>query len=101
MEMLIAWATSQVAAYVGGSIAVVILTWILKKVDTAKIRKMFYDFFFKIGAGVSKFFNNWKYTKAFWENTLEPWFIGLLDMIFGGIMQGLFDGLRSDNKKKR
>lgn len=98
MEMLISWATSQVALYVGGSILVVILTWILKKVPSEKIRKAIYTLFFKIGVGISTAANSWRFTKPIWENALEPWLIGFLDMIFVAIPAGLFDGLRSDNK---
>ncbi len=99
IEIITAWGTAQIAAYAGGSILIVIVTWILKKIPTVKIRKAIYDLFFKIGAIISKFFNTWKYTKKIWENTLEPWLVGFLDMLLMSIINGLFDGLRSDNKK--
>ncbi|MCK5613779.1 hypothetical protein KAR91_68575 [Candidatus Pacearchaeota archaeon] len=99
IEAITAHIIANVAAYVGGSIGLAVLTWILKKIPTEKIRKSIHGLFFKIGAGISKFFNNWKYTKTVYESTLEPWLIGFLDMVFMSIISGLFDGLRSDNKE--
>ena len=98
-EALAAWGIGKVAAIVGGSIAAFILTWILKKIPTEKIRKAIYGGCYFAGAGISKFFNSWKYTKAVYENTLEPWLIQFLEMTIVAVMSGLFDGMRSDNKK--
>jgi hypothetical protein len=98
MEIITAWIMSHLAVSIGGSIGVVILTWILKKVPTETIRDKIHKVFFAIGAGISGFFIKWKYTKAFWNSTFEPWLIGFLDMIIVAAMQGLFDGLRSDNE---
>jgi len=102
MELIAGFLTQQVTAYLGvtavSGIVIAILTWILNKIPTKSVRKAIYDFFFKIGSGISGFFNAWKYTKGFWEKVLEPWFIGFWDMIVGASTQGLFDGMRSDNK---
>jgi hypothetical protein len=94
------WIVAHIAELVGGSIAVFVVTWILNKIPTARVRKWIYELFFSLGAGISRFFNNWRVTKPVWEKALEPWLIGFLDMIFGAIMSGLFDGFRSDNKKE-
>lgn len=97
IEMVTAFVNQQILTYIGASLAVVIATWILKKIPTEKIRTAIYKAFFEVGAIISRFFNNWKYTRKIWENTLEPWLIGFLDMVFVSTMKGLFDGLRSDN----
>ena len=44
-------------------------------------------------AGLSKF----KWTKGVWNKTIEPWFIDLIDNIFGSMVRGLIKGLKSDN----
>ena len=97
IEIITAWGINQILAYTGGAIGVFILTWLFKKIPTKKIRYAIYTAFFKAGVLISGFFTKWKYTKAFWQNTFEPWLIGFLDMIFGAIIEGLFDGLRSDD----
>lgn len=99
-EILITYATSKLTAYIGGSILFVLVTWILKKIPTAEIRKAIYDFVFKIFAGISKAMNKWKVTKPIWESLLEPWLINFLDMFVMSILYGIFDGLRSDNDPK-
>lgn len=100
IELLTTWAIKNAVILASGSIGVFILTWILKKIPSEKIRKAVYDFSYKTGAAVSGFFTGWKYTKAIWENTLEPWLIGLFDMLIMAFSSGFFDGLRSDNTEK-
>ena len=97
IEFLTVWTVNKALAWAGGSIILFVATWFLKWVPTAKIRKVIYDVCFEFGAMLSRFFNNWKYTKAIWENTLEPWLLGFLDMVFGAIFDGLSAGMRSDN----
>ena len=35
--------------------------------------------------------------KKFWNKTIEPWFVDLLDNIFVSAFKGLVKGLRVDN----
>ena len=44
--------------------------------------------------GLSK----WSVTKKVWNKTVEPWFIDLIDNIFGSMVRGFIKGLRSDDK---
>ena len=44
-------------------------------------------------AGLTK----WKFTRKIWNKTIEPYFIDLVDNIFGSAIRGLIKGLRSDN----
>ena len=39
----------------------------------------------------------WKMTKSVWNKTIEPWFIDLVDNIFGSMIRGFIKGLRSDD----
>ena len=41
--------------------------------------------------------SQWKFTKNFWNKTVEPWFIDLFDNFIGGAVRGFIRGLRSDN----
>ncbi|MBU8901784.1 MAG: hypothetical protein KOO69_03510 [Victivallales bacterium] len=98
-ETLITWATSQVAVYAGGSIlAYVVSTLILKKIPTKKVRAWIYELFYMIGKMISAAGNKWKWTAKIWENTIEPWICGFIDMIGGAVISGFLDGLRSDNE---
>ena len=40
--------------------------------------------------------SQWKFTKGFWNNTIEPWFIDLFDNFIGGAVRGFIRGLRYD-----
>ena len=39
----------------------------------------------------------WKYTKRFWNKTVEPYFVDLLDNLVGHGLAEFIRGLRSDN----
>ena len=41
--------------------------------------------------------SKWKMTKGIWNKTIEPWFIDLVDNVFGSIIRGFVKGLRSDD----
>ena len=42
--------------------------------------------------GLSK----WDFTRKFWNSTVEPWFIDLVDNVVGGAVRGFIKGLRVD-----
>jgi len=100
MEIIAGFLVKYAFEMAAGTIIAAAITWILKKIPTAKARQWIYTVFFKIGVKISAFFAHWKFTKSIWNNSLEPWIIGFVDMIFGAIISGLFDGLRSDNEKE-
>ena len=39
----------------------------------------------------------WRYTKAFWNKTIEPYFVDLLDNVISHGLAEFVRGLRSDN----
>ena len=39
----------------------------------------------------------WSVTKKVWASTIEPWFIDLIDNVFGSMVRGFIKGLRSDD----
>ena len=43
--------------------------------------------------GLSK----WSMTKGMWNNTIEPWFVDLVDNVIGGALRGFIQGLRVDD----
>lgn len=80
----------------GGSSAIVL--WVLKKIPNEHICSVIETAFESIGRVMTLGLNKWSITKKVWNKTIEPWFIDLVDNIFGSIIRGFIKGLRSDNK---
>lgn len=94
LEALATWGAAKIAAYVGGSIAVVIVGWILHKIPTGKWSKKLGEAGQNHGKAVSAYFTaklGAVYTKA-----IEPFFIDTLAVI-PSYVAGFVIGLKSDN----
>ncbi len=83
---------------IGAGIAVLILGYVLKRIDNDWVYKPLYGIFYTAGAALTLGCSKWKWTKGIWNKTIEPFVIDLLDNVFSAIKNGLFDGLYSDNK---
>tara|TARA_Y100001963_G_scaffold82701_1_gene114647 strand:- start:1810 stop:2103 length:294 start_codon:yes stop_codon:yes gene_type:complete len=81
---------------VGGGASAVVL-WVLKKVPNESICSVIETTFESIGRVITLGLNKWSATKGVWQSTIEPWFIDLVDNVFGSIVRGFIKGLRSDN----
>ena len=79
----------------GGGTAGIIL-WALKKVPNEDICKYIEGFFYGIGKAMTLGLSKWKFTKDFWNRTVEPWFIDLIDKVIGGAVRGFVRGVRID-----
>ena len=82
---------------VGGGSAAIVL-WVLKKIPNEHICSVVETAFESIGRVMTLGLNKWSITKKVWNKTIEPWFIDLVDNIFGSVIRGFIKGLRSDNK---
>jgi hypothetical protein len=80
---------------VGGGSAGVLL-WILKKVPNENICVFVEGLFYRAGKAITLGLSKWSFTKKFWNKTVEPWFIDLLDNVVGGAVRGFIKGLRID-----
>ena len=80
---------------VGGGSAGVLL-WILIKVPNEDICAFVEGLFYGAGKAITLGLSKWSFTKNFWNNTVEPWFIDLLDNVVGGAVRGFIKGLRID-----
>ena len=85
---------------VGGGASAIVL-WVLKKVPNEHICSVIETAFESIGKVMTLGLGRWSVTKKTWNNTIEPWFIDLMDNIFGSMVRGFIRGLRSDNKVAR
>ena len=82
---------------VGGGGSAIVL-WVLKKIPNEHICSVVETAFESIGRVMTLGLNKWSITKKVWNKTIEPWFIDLVDNIFGSVIRGFTKGLRSDNK---
>ena len=80
---------------IGGGTAGILL-WALKKVPNEEICRYIEGFFYGVGRGMTLGLGKWNLTKKFWNKTVEPWFIDLVDNIVGGAVRGFIRGLRVD-----
>ena len=78
----------------GGGAAIVL--WVLKKVPNEEICGWVEGICCTLGKCMTLGLGQWKVTRGFWNNTIEPWFIDLIDNFIGGALRGLIRGLRSD-----
>ena len=81
---------------VGGGASAVVL-WVLKKVPNEHICGVIETAFESIGKVITLGLGKWKVTKGVWNSTIEPWFVDLIDNVFGSMVRGFIKGLRSDN----
>ena len=97
-DSIINFTTGNTAMLVGGGTAGIIL-WVLKKVPNDRICEMVETLFYGCGKAMTLGLSKWSITRKFWNNTIEPWFIDLVDNIVGGAVRGFIRGLRVDGKK--
>ena len=74
--------------FAGGTGAAVIL-WVLKKVPNKEICAWVESICYSACKFVTLGLSRWKFTKNFWNKTVEPWFIDLLDNFIGSAVRGL------------
>ena len=82
---------------VGGGASAVVL-WVLKKVPNEHICSVIETACESVGRVMTLGVSKWSVTKNVWNNTIEPWFIDLVDNIFGSMVRGFIKGLRADDK---
>ena len=87
--------TNNAGLLAGGTGAGVVL-WVLKKIPNKEICAWVEGICFTAGKCMTLGLSQWKITKGFWNNTIEPWFIDLFDNFIGGAVRGFIRGLRSD-----
>ena len=80
----------------GGSTAIVL--WVLKKIPNEHICSIIETACESIGRVLTLNLSKWSWTKGVWNKTIAPYFIDLMENIFGSIVKGFIKGLRIDNK---
>ena len=80
---------------IGGGAAGAIL-FVLRKIPNDDICHFVENLFYGIGKTLTLGLSKWSITRKFWNNTIEPWFIDLVDNVVGGAVRGFIKGLRVD-----
>ena len=81
--------------WIGGGATGIVL-FALKKIPNESICQFVETAFYGMGKAVTLGLSKWSITKKFWNKTIEPWFIDLLDNVIGGAIRGFIKGLRVD-----
>ena len=82
---------------VGGGASAMVL-WVLKKVPNEHICSVIETACESVGKVMTLGLGKWSVTKKVWNKTVEPWFVDLVDNVFGSMIRGFIKGLRSDNR---
>ena len=96
LDTLLGAVSGNSGMIVGGGASAVVL-WVLKKVPNEHICGVIETAFESIGNVMTLGLGKWKVTKGVWNSTIEPWFVDLIDNVFGSMVRGFIKGLRSDN----
>ena len=96
LDTLLGAVSGNSGMIVGGGASAVVL-WVLKKVPNEHICGVIETAFESIGKVMTLGLGKWKVTKGGWNSTIEPWFVDLIDNVFGSMVRGFIKGLRSDN----
>jgi len=89
--------SSNSGLMVGGGASAMVL-WVLKKVPNEHICSVIETACESVGKVMTLGLSKWSVTKKVWNKTVEPWFVDLVDNIFGSAVNGFIKGLRVDNK---
>ena len=97
MEWLVAKLGMSTIQYAAGGIGAVVVAWVLKKVPNKRIKAQVGMMMYGMGVTCTLGMGKWKYTKRFWNKTVEPYFVDLLDNVVAHGLAEFIRGLRSDN----
>ena len=95
-ENILSVVSGNTSLIAGGGTAAVVL-WVLKKVPNDSICSVIETTFESLGKIMTLGMGKWSVTKKVWASTIEPWFIDLVDNVFGSMVRGFIKGLRSDD----
>ena len=97
MEWIVAKLGVSAVQYTVGGLGAVAIAWVLKKIPNKTLKAKFGSLMYGLGVASTLGLGKWTVTKKFWNSTVEPWFIDLIDNVFGSMVRGFIKGLRSDN----
>ena len=97
LENILGAVSGNTGLLVGGGTSAIVL-WVLKRIPNESICNVVETTFESLGKLITLGLGKWSLTKGIWNKTVEPYFIDLIDNVFGSLVRGFIKGLRSDNK---
>ena len=73
-----------------------VLLYILRAIPNDSICSVVETTFESMGKCMTLGLGKWKFSKKVWNSQIEPWFIDIVDNVFGSMVRGFIKGLRSD-----
>ena len=95
LDTVLGFVSNNTGLIAGGGATGIVL-WVLKKVPNKEIANIVETFFYGCGKALTLGMSKWRFTRQFWNKTIEPWFIDLVDNVIGGAIRGFIRGLRAD-----
>ena len=80
---------------IGGGLMALVIGWFAKKIPYDKVELVFEKAGYFIGVAMTA--GGTKFLKSLWNKTVEPILQLILRRAFGGFVNGLIDGLDSDD----
>ena len=97
MDNVLGFISNNSILLLGGGVTGIV-AWVLKKVPNEQISNIIETFFYGLGKTMTLGLSKWSVSKKYWNQIIEPWFVDLVDNIFGSAVNGFIKGLRMDNK---
>lgn len=97
VEWIVAKLGGTAVGYAAGGIGAVAVAWVLKKIPNKTLKAKFGKFMYGLGVTCTLGMSKFKWTKKFWNKTIEPWVIDAIDNIVANGIKSFCDGMRSDN----
>ena len=88
--------TNNFTMLVGGSASAITL-WFLRNIPNEDIYSWVETGAYWAGSVLTLGLGKWRLTRKIWANTIEPYFIDLVDNTAGAAVKGFIEGLRSDD----
>ena len=87
--------TNNLTLLAGGGSGAIVL-WVLKKMPNEKLYGLVNGLCYKAGVIMTLGLAKWKFSSKIWNQTIEPYFVDLLNNTVKAGVDGFIDGLKSD-----
>ena len=97
MEFLIGKLGGEALAWAGGGIGGAVVLWLMKRIPNDRIKAKVASMGYYLGVSLTLGLSKWSITRKFWNKTIEPYFVDLMDNCVSHFIKHFILGLRSDN----
>jgi len=97
LDMVVSAVTGNWSALVFAAVGAALLA-VFKVLPNDELYKFVKGAAKKGGRFITLGLNKWKYTKPIWQNIIEPWIVDLIRNTVQAAVDGLVEGLYSDNE---